>query len=118
MCLSDFAVLETLLHKGSLNVQELGAKVMLTSGSMTAALDRMERRGLIKREEDEKDRRARAVRLTETGERLIRAAFEDHKQAMEQAVGGIQKRDREGLIELLRQVGLGAAKRLVEKTQR
>jgi MarR family 2-MHQ and catechol resistance regulon transcriptional repressor len=109
MCLSDFAVLEVLLHKGPVNVQELGAKVMLTSGSMTAALDRLERRGLIERKEDSKDRRARLVRLTKTGLTLIREAFEDHKQAMERAVAGVEAKDREVLIALLRQLGRSAA---------
>jgi MarR family 2-MHQ and catechol resistance regulon transcriptional repressor len=108
MCLSDFGVLEVLLHKGPQNVKELGAKVMLTSGSMTAALDRLGRRGLIDREEDAGDRRARVVRLTEAGTALIREAFEDHKKAMESAVSAVSKRDREVLIDLLRRLGLGA----------
>ena len=110
--LSDFGILEVLLHKGPLNVQELGAKVMLTSGSMTAALDRLEQRGLITRDEDENDRRARVVRLSEAGAGLIREAFEDHRQAMETAVAGVAKKDRAMLIALLRQLGLGAVKSL------
>ncbi|QNI33128.1 MarR family transcriptional regulator [Alloacidobacterium dinghuense] len=110
--LSDFGVLEALFHKGPLHVKDLGPKVMLTSGSMTAALDRLERRGLIDREEDSEDRRARLVRLTETGERLIREVFEEHKRAMELATSGVGKRDRELLIDLLRQLGLGAVKAL------
>jgi MarR family 2-MHQ and catechol resistance regulon transcriptional repressor len=110
MCLSDFAVLEVLLHKGSVTVQELGAKVMLTSGSMTAALDRLERRGLIDRKEDSEDRRVRCVRLTKAGLDLIRSAFEDHQRAMERAVSSVGKKDREVLIDLLRQLGLGAAR--------
>src|SRR5271154_648850 len=112
MCLSDFGVLEVLLHKGPLYVKELGAKVMLTSGSMTAAVDRLGERGLIEREEDSGDRRARVVRLTGAGTELIRAAFEDHKLAMEVAVAGIAKKDREMLIEMLRRLGLGAMKSL------
>ena len=109
LCLSDFGVLEALLHKGPLNVKELGAKVMLTSGSMTAALDRLERRGLIEREEDAVDRRVRVVRLTEAGLVLIRDAFEEHKQAMERAVASVGRKERAVLIDLLRRLGLGAA---------
>jgi MarR family 2-MHQ and catechol resistance regulon transcriptional repressor len=119
LCLSDFGVLEVLLHKGPLKVQELGAKVMLTSGSMTAALDRLGRRVLLDREEDAGDRRARVVWLTESGAELIREAFEDHKKAMELAVAGVEKKDREVLIDLLRQLGLGAvenAKQLPNKS--
>src|ERR1700758_4054144 len=95
MCLSDFGVLEALFHKGPLNIKELGAKVLLTSGSMTAALDRLERRGLIEREENAEDRRARLVRLTGAGTTLIREAFEEHTKAMEVSVAGIGKKDRE-----------------------
>jgi MarR family 2-MHQ and catechol resistance regulon transcriptional repressor len=116
--LSDFGILEVLLHKGRLNVQELGAKVMLTSGSMTAALDRLGRRGLIDREEDAGDRRVRVVRLTEAGAFLIRDAFEDHKWAMELAVGGVAKKDREVLIVLLRQLGLGAVRNLEQPSNK
>lgn len=113
MCLSDFGVLEALLHKGPLTVNELGAKVLLTSGSMTAALDRLEHRGLVERNEDEVDRRVRVVRLTQAGTRLIRKAFEAHRNAMELAAAGVSGKDREDLIDLLRQLGLGAEKSLV-----
>jgi MarR family 2-MHQ and catechol resistance regulon transcriptional repressor len=115
LCLSDFGVLEALLHKGPLTVKELGAKVMLTSGSMTAALDRLGRRGLVERKEDDVDRRVRVVRLTEAGTELIRGAFEEHKQAMERAVAGVGEADREALILSLRRVGLGAVRRLADE---
>ena len=45
LCGSDFAVLEALLHKGSLPVNEIGKKVLLTSGSITVAVDRLEEIG-------------------------------------------------------------------------
>ena len=82
---------------------------MLTSGSMTAALDRLERRGLIERTSDVSDRRIRMIRLTKAGAALIREAFEDHKQAMDLAVDGIEKKDRVAAIDLLRQIGIHAA---------
>ena len=49
MCLSDFAILEALLHKGPQSVRELGQRIELTSGSMTAAIDRLETRHLVTR---------------------------------------------------------------------
>src|ERR1700730_14653038 len=48
-CGSDFAVLEALLHKGPLPVNEIGKKVLLTSGSITVAVDRLETKGLVER---------------------------------------------------------------------
>jgi MarR family 2-MHQ and catechol resistance regulon transcriptional repressor len=47
MGLSDFAALEALLHKGPLTITEIQAKVLLASGSMTAAVDRLEKKGLV-----------------------------------------------------------------------
>src|SRR5271169_3498994 len=47
-CLSDFATLEAVLHKGPQSVTEIAHRVGLTTGSMSIALDRLERRGLIR----------------------------------------------------------------------
>src|SRR5258705_12304049 len=64
MCGSDFAVLEALLHKGPLAVNEIGRKVLLTSGSITVAVDRLETKALVERRAAGTDRRGRAVSLT------------------------------------------------------
>ena len=64
MCGSDFGVLEALLHKGPLPVNEIGKKVLLTSGSITVAVDRLETKGLVERRAHGTDRRARIVHLT------------------------------------------------------
>jgi MarR family 2-MHQ and catechol resistance regulon transcriptional repressor len=45
LCNSDFANMEALLHKGPLQIEE---RVLLTSGSMTAAVNRLERIGIGK----------------------------------------------------------------------
>src|SRR5213082_3668181 len=66
--LSDFAVMEMLLHKGPQPVNEIGRRVELTSGAITTAVDRLESRGLVSREADPSDRRARIVRFTAAGE--------------------------------------------------
>ena len=64
---SDFAVLEVLLHKGPTPVNTIGELVHLTSGSITAAIDRLEQKSLVERCTDPSDRRARVVHLTEAG---------------------------------------------------
>src|SRR5437660_10035356 len=65
--LSDFAVLEMLLHKGPQPVNEIGRRIELTSGAITTAVDRLESRRLVAREAHPSDRRARIVRLTSAG---------------------------------------------------
>src|SRR5262245_61194801 len=89
--LTDFAVLEALLHKGPLLVNTLGKKVLLTSGSVTAAVDRLERQGLVERRDDPADRRARFVHLTPKGRGLAKRAFARHEADIERlmsTVGG------------------------------
>lgn len=102
---TDFGVLEALLHKGPLTVTQLGEKVLLTSGSMTAAIDRLVARGLVTRCDDAKDRRARIIKLTPEGHELIERAFAEHREAMEQAVAGFSEQDRAALLPLLRRLG-------------
>src|SRR6059036_4280700 len=80
---SDFAVLEALLHKGPLPVNEIGKKILLTSGSITVAVDRLEKRGLVERRSHGTDRRARIVHLTKEGRKLIRRAYANHAADME-----------------------------------
>src|SRR6266852_4799444 len=70
LCLSDFMILEALLHKGPLTITEIQAKVLLASGSMTAAVDRVEAMGLVTRKTTPRDRRARLLALTMKGRKL------------------------------------------------
>src|SRR5438045_9384000 len=65
LCGSDFAVLEALLHKGALPVGDIGRKVLLTSGSITVAVDRLAAKGLVERRASADDRRSRMVMLTQ-----------------------------------------------------
>jgi MarR family transcriptional regulator, 2-MHQ and catechol-resistance regulon repressor len=105
MVMSDFGVLEALLHRGPLNAKQLGAKVLLTSGSMTAAVDRLAARGLVRREDDAQDRRACIVQLTAAGRRLIERAFAQHRTEMEEALEGFSIDERKALLPLLRRLG-------------
>jgi MarR family transcriptional regulator, 2-MHQ and catechol-resistance regulon repressor len=110
MCGSDFAVLEALLHKGPLPVNEIGKKVLLTSGSITVAVDRLETKGLVERRAHGTDRRARIVHLTKEGRKLITRAYADHAADMERlALGSLTRAERETLIGLLKKFGYKAA---------
>jgi MarR family transcriptional regulator, 2-MHQ and catechol-resistance regulon repressor len=110
MCGSDFAVLEALLHKGPLPVNEIGKKVLLTSGSITVAVDRLEEKGLVERRAHGSDRRARIVHLTKEGKKLITRAYADHAADLERlASASLTKKERDTLIRLLKQIGYKAA---------
>src|SRR6201991_2750887 len=110
MCGSDFAVLEALLHKGPQPINEIGKKILLTSGSITVAVDRLETKGLVERRAHGTDRRARIVHLTKEGRKLITRAYADHAADLERlASASLTRAERETLIGLLKKIGYKAA---------
>src|SRR2546425_9164053 len=113
--LSDFAVLEMLLHKGPQPVNEIGRRVELTSGAITTAVDRLESRGLVTREAHPSDRRARIVRLTAVGEEHAARIFAGHKAVMDLAAARLSKTERATLIELLKKFGTSAGARAASR---
>jgi MarR family 2-MHQ and catechol resistance regulon transcriptional repressor len=109
LCLSDFMVLEALLHKGPLTITAIQAKVLLASGSMTAAVDRVEKRGLVVRKSTPTDRRARLLELTPEGRRMAKALFEKHAQDLEAPMAVLSDGEKQSLYALLKKLGLSAA---------
>ena len=106
---SDFRVLEVLLHKGSLPVNTIGPKVWLTPGSISVAVDRLVKRGLVSRKDHPDDRRVRRVELTPKGRGLITRGFREHAAAMENAVSVRSRKERLALLRLLKKLGKHAA---------
>ena len=110
--LSDFAVLEVLLNKGPLPVNVIGRKVLLTSGSTTSAIDRLEAKNLVQRTAHPEDLRTRIVQLTEPGRSLIEEAFRRHAADLEETMMVLKSNERGELVRILKKVGLWAASRL------
>jgi MarR family transcriptional regulator, 2-MHQ and catechol-resistance regulon repressor len=109
---SDFAVLEALLHKGPLPVNTVGSQVALTSGSSTAAIDRLERKSLVRRAFHANDRRARIVHLTAKGRTLIDHAFGKHAADMETVAASLSASEKKSLLKLLKKIGKTAERNI------
>lgn len=114
LCMTDFTTLEVLLHKGPLPVNIIGEKVQLTSGSITTAVDRLEKKDLVERQASSTDRRVRLVNLTPAGRQLIEGVFEFHEQALHTAASGLSEAEKQTLIELLKKLGKEANRLLKE----
>jgi MarR family transcriptional regulator, 2-MHQ and catechol-resistance regulon repressor len=110
--LSDFAILEALLHKGPLLVSELGRIAQLTSGAITTAVDRLASQQLVERTADASDRRARVVTLTREGRALITKIFSQHSANLDAASDGLTATERQTLIALLKKLGKTAEQKL------
>jgi MarR family 2-MHQ and catechol resistance regulon transcriptional repressor len=107
--LSDFGVLELLLHKGPLPVNALGPMVDLTPGSISIAVDRLVAKGLVSRVESAEDRRVRIVSLTSQGKDLIVAAFRKHSGQMKRVFSELSAEELRSLEASLKKVGKRAA---------
>jgi len=103
--LTDFGIMEALLHKGPMTINRIGEKVLLTSGSMTAAVNRLENGGLVQRIQDPADGRCFFVHLTKVGRRVIQEAFENHRKRLESAVEILDEEERVELVRLLKKLG-------------
>lgn len=106
---TDFAVLEVLHAKGVLPVNDIGRKVMLTSGSITTAVDRCEKRGWVRRVRCPEDKRVTYVELTDSGRAAIEKALKIHFKNLAAALGGLTRDEHEALAGLLRKLGKHAA---------
>lgn len=105
LCFSDFAVLEVLLHRGPLPVNAVGATVSLTSGPSTTAIDRLEKKGLVRRAPHATDRRTKIVHLTDKGKSLISTGFRQHEADMEAVTSCLSASEKAVLINLLKKLG-------------
>lgn len=115
---SDFAVLEVLLHKGPLPVNVIGPKVNLTPGSISVAVDRLLAKGLVSRVECPKDRRVRLVDLTPRGKRVIAPVFREHVATMEKVFAGLSPDELRQLEHQLKRIGRQAESLFDERAAR
>lgn len=113
--LSDFMVLEALLHKGSMAISEIGEKVLLAAPSMTSAIDRLEKRQYVVRKYSKNDRRVRLVDLTPAGRRFIQAMYARHEKALEDVTAILSRSEKDQLRKLLKKWGMFVASKLEDR---
>nr|MBA5585441.1 MarR family transcriptional regulator [Anaerobacillus isosaccharinicus]QOY36241.1 MarR family transcriptional regulator [Anaerobacillus isosaccharinicus] len=105
---TEFAVLELLYHKGDQPIQQIGKKVLLSSGSITYVVDKLEKKQLLLRKSCPKDRRVTYAVITEQGKELMDEIFPKHKEAIETIFSGLEVSEKSQLIELLKKLGFHA----------
>jgi MarR family transcriptional regulator, 2-MHQ and catechol-resistance regulon repressor len=105
LTISQFGVLETLLHLGPLCQNEIGAKLLKSGGNMTMVIDNLEKRGLVMRNRKPEDRRMITVSLTESGRELISSIFPEHVAAITEEMNILTPEEQETLGRLCRKLG-------------
>jgi MarR family 2-MHQ and catechol resistance regulon transcriptional repressor len=102
---SDFRVLDVLLHKGPMPVNALGPQVDLNPGSVSVAVDRLYKKGLVSRAESESDRRVRTVSLTQKGRRVFVPIFRQHAALIKRVFQDVSPEEQRQMEEVLKRIG-------------
>lgn len=104
----NFSVLELLYNKGPQHVQPMCDKLMIPSGSITYVVNKLEGKGLVRKVQDEDNRRYWKVSLTEEGEALFDEIFPQHVETIQEILNPLAEQQKEELGRLLKIVGLNA----------
>jgi MarR family transcriptional regulator, 2-MHQ and catechol-resistance regulon repressor len=105
---NQFGTLETLLHLGPLNPRTIRDKLLTTGGNVTVIVDNLERRSLVRRIRDRKDRRRVTIHLTAEGRRLVDSIMAGHVAAIVDELAVLTGPEQDQLGRLCKRVGLGA----------
>lgn len=105
LTMSQFGVLEALMHLGPMCQRDLAKKILKSSGNLTMVIDNLEKSGLVRRERGA-DRRYLTVHLTEAGQELIDSLFPRHAQAVCDELGVLTAVEQRELARICRKLGL------------
>ena len=101
----EFDVLAALRRQGApyeLSPGNLLRATLVTSGTMTNRVDRLEEAGLVRRRPDPQDKRGVLVTLTSAGQSRVDAALADLLAAEQDLLAGLPEASRHNLADLLR----------------
>ncbi len=106
LTVSQFGVLEALLHLGPQNQKEIGEKLLKSGGNITMVIDNLEKSGLVSRKKDQNDRRALIISLTVQGKSFIEDFFPKHLERINEEFSVLTKKEKETLGELCKKIGM------------
>jgi DNA-binding MarR family transcriptional regulator len=102
--ITDMKCLDIIVIRGLVNPSQLAKFTGLSTGSTTAMIDRLEKKGLIERRPNPKDRRGTIIVLTYGATKKLPLLFESMARAMERLVSGYSEEELETLSEFFRRV--------------
>lgn len=105
---TEFAVLEILYNKGPQQIQQIGDRVLISSGSITYVVNNLIKSGYVVKEQYEMDKRISYVYLQPKGKKLMSEIFPKHARQMERITSGLTTEEKKKLIETLKKLGKNA----------
>ena len=111
LTLSQFGVLEALYHVGDLTVGEVKEKILSTDGTIPVVVKNLEKRGLLFRKQDPRDRRKSILSLTEQGRKVISEAYPANERMIQEQMSVWTKEEKMQISDLLRKFRAGRDER-------
>jgi len=113
----QFAVLQTLASGGAQDQVTLGGATAMDRSSTAMVVRKLEQRGLLQRSRSSEDQRAKIVRISADGQKLLAAALPAVKAAQQRIVAPLDKTETQQLMALLQKLAEGnnASSRAPEK---
>ena len=106
LTVSQFGVMEALLHLGPLNQKSLGEKLLKSGGNITLVIDNLEKCGFVERQRDPNDRRAMLIHLTDKGREFISSFFPKHLKEIKKEFSVLTEEEKEQLAHICKKLGL------------
>jgi MarR family 2-MHQ and catechol resistance regulon transcriptional repressor len=72
---AQFDIIATLGNTAGMTYKELGERTLITKGTLTGVIERLEQKGLVARQRSGDDKRSFFIRLTPSGEALFAQVF-------------------------------------------
>lgn len=101
---TEFSVMEVLYLKGKQTIQQIGNSILISSGSMTYVIDKLEQKGLLKRTACSDDRRVVHMTLTEEGNYLMRKIMPNHRNLVNYMFESLNDEESQTMVKLLEKV--------------
>lgn len=100
----EFDVLATLGNKPGMTFKEIGENTLITKTTLTGVVDRLEKKGLVRRRACPEDRRCIRVVLTDKGDQIFRQVFPEHVRRLSEQLGTMPGDERDRLLDGLKQL--------------
>ncbi|MEH7336595.1 MarR family transcriptional regulator [Neobacillus drentensis] len=104
LSITEFSVLEVLYHNEKQTIQQIGNSILISSGSMTYVIDKLEQKGLLNRLPCPDDRRVIHVTLNDAGIDLMEKIMPKHQEVVDDIFGSLNNEEAQIIVNLLKKI--------------
>ncbi|MDF2787175.1 MAG: MarR family transcriptional regulator [Neobacillus sp.] len=104
LSITEFSVLEVLYYQGKQTIQQIGNRILISSGSMTYVIDKLEQKGIIKRNDCREDRRVIHITLTAEGMEMMDNIMPMYQDIVDSFFGDLTGDESQLLVNFLKKV--------------